>query len=196
MRFVLATANPGKIEEMRKILSDCNIEIVTRDDCGINVDIEESGTTFLENAVLKARAICEIAGLPAIADDSGLMVDSLDGGPGVCSSSYGGEKLSDEQRCAYLLNAMEGKEQKSAKFVCTIVCYFPDGKFISSEGECSGEIVPTPRGNGGFGYDPIFLVKGTGKTMAQLTPGEKNIISHRGQALRKFASALQERGYR
>ncbi|MCL2201739.1 MAG: RdgB/HAM1 family non-canonical purine NTP pyrophosphatase, partial [Oscillospiraceae bacterium] len=152
-----------------------------------------TGETFLENAMLKARAICNATGLPAIADDSGLMVYALDGAPGVYSSSYGGSMLTDGQRCEFLLSNMQNEKLRKAKFVCTIVCAFPDGNTLVSDGECLGEIISAPRGTGGFGYDPIFLVKELNKTMAELSSEEKNYISHRGKALRKFASLLRER---
>ena len=187
MRFVLATANPGKIREMREILAEFDIEVVDRKEIGIDIDIEETGSTFLENATLKARAICIASGLPAIADDSGLVVDALNGGPGVYSSSYGGENLTDSERCEYLLEIMKGKKQRSAKFVCIVVCMFPDGSLITAEGECLGEITAKPQGYYGFGYDPIFRVGGTDRTMAEMHPHEKNFLSHRNEALRNLA---------
>jgi len=196
MKFVLATANPGKIREMREVLSEFDIELVTREDLGINLDVDETGSTFSENAWLKAKAICEASGLPAIADDSGLMIDALDGGPGVYTSSFGGAELDNRQRCAFLLEKMRGVEHRSAKFVCTIVCLFPDGRAITAEGECPGEIADSLRGGEGFGYDPVFLARGSNKTMAELTPEDKHRLSHRGKALRKFAQVLEswERG--
>jgi len=194
MTFVLATANPGKVSEMREILSDVGFDVVSRDDIGIKIEVEESGHTFFENAMLKAQAICHASGLPAIADDSGLVVSALSGQPGVYSSSYGGAKLSDSERCAYLLKNMKDMEQRDAKFVCNIICFFPDGDYISSEGECLGEIISEQRGDNGFGYDPIFKVSGTDKTMAELTSDDKNKISHRGKALNKFVLSLRERG--
>ena len=194
MKFVLATANKGKISEMREILAARSIEGVSQAEVGLALEVEEIGTTFMENALLKAQAVCAASGLPAIADDSGLMVDALGGEPGVYSSSFGGEALSDSERYAYLLKKMENMEQRNAKFVSTIVCTFPDGEIISAEGECHGEILHAPRGSGGFGYDPVFLVKGTGKSMAELSPEEKNAVSHRGAALRAFVSLLEKRG--
>ncbi|MCL2401935.1 MAG: RdgB/HAM1 family non-canonical purine NTP pyrophosphatase [Oscillospiraceae bacterium] len=194
MKFVLATANKGKISEMREILAARSIEGVSQAEVGLALEVEEIGTTFMENALLKAQAVCAASGLPAIADDSGLMVDALGGEPGVYSSSFGGEALSDSERYAYLLKKMENMEQRDAKFVSTIVCTSPDGEIISAEGECHGEILHAPRGSGGFGYDPVFLVKGTGKSMAELSPEEKNAVSHRGAALRAFVSLLEKRG--
>ena len=192
MKFILATANMGKVREMRSVLSELGIDIVARDEVGVDIVVEETGSTFLENATLKAKAICDAAGLPAIADDSGLMVDALGGEPGVHSSSYGGEHLNSDERNAHLLDIMENVEQRSAKFVCTIVCAFPNGGTITSQGECLGEITRCPIGCGGFGYDPVFLPKGFQKTMAQLTPEEKNAISHRGKALRLLCSRIRD----
>jgi len=190
-KFVLATANPGKVIEMQKMLTDLNIKVLTRDELGITVNIEETGTTFLENATLKAKAICRISKLPSIADDSGLVVKALDGKPGVYSSSFGGESLTSAERCDYLLNQLKNMEQRDAKFVCTIVCSFPDGKFITATGECHGSISYKASGAGGFGYDPVFLPAGMDKTMAELCADEKNNISHRGKALRCFYDLLK-----
>jgi len=194
MRFVLATNNPGKLREMQEILPGFGIEFVTRKDMDLDIEIEETGTTFLENAMIKARAICALTGLPAIADDSGLIVDALGGEPGVYTSSFGGEGLSERERCDYLLHKLENAEQRSAKFVCTIVCVFPDGEYITAQGECCGRIAKAPAGSGGFGYDPVFVADGFSKTMAELTPEEKNKASHRGAALSKFAGLFLERG--
>jgi len=190
-KFVLATANPGKIKEMQELLTSLGIKIVTRESLGIDVKIEETGTTFFENASLKAKAICEISGLPSIADDSGLMVDALDGKPGVYSSSFGGESLSASERNNYLLSFLEKMEQRTAKFVCNIVCVFPSGDLLTTVGECIGEITHKPKGSNGFGYDPVFLPDGFNKTIAELTIAEKNLISHRGKALRFFYDKLK-----
>ena len=189
--FILATANPGKIREMQTLLSKLNITAITREDFGIDIEIEETGTTFLENATLKAEAICKISKLPSIADDSGLIVDALDGKPGVYSSSFGGEKLTAAERCDYLLRQMQNKEQRQAKFVSYIVCAFPDGKLLTETGECKGTITYKPAGNKGFGYDPVFLPEGMTKTMAELSSEDKNNISHRGKALNRFYKLLK-----
>ena len=191
MKFVLATANPGKIAEMHDILSQLGIDAVSREELGIHTEVDETGSTFYENALLKAEAICRLSELPAIADDSGLVVEALGGAPGVYSSSYGGELLDQEERCAYLLKKMEKMEQRSAKYVCSIVCAFPDGSIISAQGECCGEISRSQRGTCGFGYDPVFLVEGLDKTMAELLPEEKNALSHRGKALRALRALIQ-----
>ena len=188
--MILATANPGKIIEMREILMDFGVEVLSRRDIGIDIDIDETGASYTENALLKASAICIASGFPSIADDSGLEVKALGGEPGVCSSIYGGERLNDEERCSYLLKKMENREQRNAKFVCVIVCVYPDGRQFMAKGECNGEIVFSPRGTAGFGYDPIFLVNGTGRTMAELLPEEKNALSHRGTALRALRDLM------
>ena len=193
MIYALATANPGKIEEMLTILSEHNIELVTRNELGIEDEIEETGSTFIDNAIIKARAVCKLSGLPAIADDSGLVVESLGGEPGVFSSTYGGEELTPDERCAYLLKNMDNMEHRRAKFVCTIVCAFPDGGLLTAQGECTGRILTEKRGSGGFGYDPVFLPDGKDKSMAELSPEEKNTISHRGNALRTFSDVLRDR---
>jgi len=193
MKFVLATDNPGKIQEMREILPKLGIEFLTRRDVGIYVDVEETGTTFKENALLKANAICALSGLPSIADDSGLIVDALGGAPGVYTSSFGGNVLTDSERCEYLLERLKNTEMRRAKFVCTIVCVYPGGETISAQGECCGRIADAPAGSGGFGYDPVFIADGYDRTMAELSSEEKNALSHRGAALRYFSSLIKER---
>ena len=191
MKFVLATHNPGKLKEMADILSSLGVEVVSPSDLGVDVEVEETGATFAENAMLKARAICEASGLPAIADDSGLCVDALNGGPGVYSARYGGEGLDDAGRTRLLLENMRGQTTRAAHFACAIACVFPDGKTLTAEGRCDGAVAFAPMGTGGFGYDPVFLVPEKGKTFSQLTEAEKNAISHRGRALRDFAGKLE-----
>jgi XTP/dITP diphosphohydrolase len=190
LKYVLATSNPGKIAEMKEILAGFGIDAVTRKDLGIDIAVEETGTTFVENATIKAKSICSEAGIPAIADDSGLCIDALGGEPGVYSSSFGGEHLDDNGRCLYLLDLMSSVEQRGAKFVSTIVCAFPDGRLVTAQGECSGKIATRLRGTGGFGYDCVFIAEGYEKTMAQLRPEEKNAISHRGKALKEFSRLI------
>ena len=191
MKFVLATHNPGKLREMSAILGELGVEVVSPADVGITVDVEETGTTFAENAMLKAKAICAAAGLPAIADDSGLCVDALNGGPGVYSARYGGEGLDDKGRYMLLLNSMRGQTTRKAHFACAIACAFPNGDELTAQGQCDGAIAFAPMGEGGFGYDPVFLVPEKGKTFGQLTAEEKSTISHRGKALREFAKTLE-----
>ena len=191
MRFVLATHNPGKLREMGEILKDFGIEVVSPRDLGITVDVEETGATFAENAMLKAKAICQAAGLPAIADDSGLCVDALNGAPGVYSARYGGEGLDDRGRYMLLLSSLRGAPTRAAHFACAVACAFPNGDTLTAEGRCDGSIAYAPLGEGGFGYDPVFLLPGTGKTFGQLTQEEKSAVSHRGRALKDFAGKLE-----
>ena len=191
MRFVLATHNPGKLREMGEILKDLGIEVVSPKDLGITVDVEETGTTFAENAMLKAKTVCQAAGLPAIADDSGLCVDALNGAPGVYSARYGGEGLDDRGRYMLLLSSLRGAPTRAAHFACAVACAFPNGDTLTAEGRCDGSIAYAPLGEGGFGYDPVFLLPGTGKTFGQLSQEEKSAVSHRGKALKEFAGKLE-----
>ena len=188
MKFVLASKNPDKLQEMREILGQLGIEVISEAEAGVDVEVEETGSTFEENAVLKAKAVCKAAGLPAIADDSGLCVTALGGGPGVYSARYGGPGV-DSKRL--VLENLRGQMDRTAKFVCCVCCIFPDGGGIGARGECQGLIAYAPRGEGGFGYDPIFLVPETKKTFAQMTAEEKNAISHRGRALAAFQVKLE-----
>ena len=190
-KFVLATHNPGKLKEMSDILARFGVEVVSPGDLGITVDVEETGTTFAENAMLKAKAICAAAKLPAIADDSGLCVDALNGGPGVYSARYGGEGLDDKGRYTLLLNNMRGQTTRAAHFTCSIACAFPNGDTLTAEGRCDGTIAFAPMGEGVFGYDPVFFVPSLAKTFGQLTAEEKSTISHRGKALKSFAEKLE-----
>ena len=189
-QFVLATHNPGKLAEMKRILSGLGVEVISPAEAGVEVDVEETGTTFAENAMLKARAVCAAAGLPAIADDSGLCVDALNGGPGVYSARYGGEELDDRGRYMLLLECMRGQTTRAAHFSCAVACAFPNGDTLEAEGRCDGSIAFAPIGEGGFGYDPVFLAPGKGKTFGQLTAEEKAEISHRGKALAAFSEKL------
>ncbi|MEA4994492.1 MAG: RdgB/HAM1 family non-canonical purine NTP pyrophosphatase, partial [Oscillibacter sp.] len=156
-----------------------------------HVDVEETGETFAENAMLKAKAVCAAAGLPAIADDSGLCVDALNGGPGVYSARYGGPELDDRGREMLLLNSMRGVPTRSAHFETAVACAFPGGDTLTAAGRCEGAIAFAPIGSGGFGYDPVFLVPEEAKTFGQMTEEEKAEVSHRGKALRAFAEELR-----
>ena len=189
-KFVLATHNPGKLAEMKAILSGLGVEVISPAGAGVSVDVEETGATFAENAMLKAKAVCAAAGLPAIADDSGLCVNALNGGPGVYSARYGGEGLDDRGRCMLLLRSMRGQTTRAAHFTCSIACAFPNGDTLTAEGICQGAIAFAPIGDGGFGYDPVFLLPEKAKTFGQLTPEEKAAVSHRGRALAEFAGKL------
>ncbi|HJH62903.1 MAG TPA: XTP/dITP diphosphatase [Firmicutes bacterium] len=190
MKLVLASQNGKKLQEMAQILSQLGVEVCLQRDVGVNVEVEETGTTFEENARLKAQAVMEASGLPAIADDSGLCVDALGGAPGVYSARYGGPGLDDAGRCRLLLENLRG-QPRAAKFVSVITCCLPDGTVLTARGECPGTIAFTPMGEGGFGYDPVFFLPQLKKTFAQLSPEEKNAISHRGQALRAFQVELK-----
>ena len=192
MKLVLASQNKKKIKEMNEILSQLGVEVMSQADAGVNVDVEETGTTFEENSLLKASAVMQASGLPAIADDSGLCVDCLNGAPGVYSARYGGEGLDDSGRYKLLLENMRGQMPRTAKFVSVITCCFPNGDVITARGECPGTIAYAPMGEGGFGYDPVFFVPGLKKTFAQLTAEEKNAISHRGKALEIFKEKLED----
>ncbi len=190
MKLVLASRNPSKLKELREILSGLGVEVCSEADAGVDLEVEETGTTFEENSMLKARAVMEASGLPAVADDSGLCVDCLGGAPGVYSARYGGEGLDDAGRYRLLLDNMKGQTSRTAKFVSVITCCFPDGGVITARGECPGVIAEGPSGSGGFGYDPVFYFPELKKTFAQLTPEEKNRVSHRGRALAAFAEKL------
>ena len=181
MKFVLATHNPNKIREMGAILGQFGVEVVSPKELGITVDVEETGSTFAENAMLKAKAICELAKLPAIADDSGLCVDALNGGPGVYSARYGGEGLDDRGRYMLLLQTMRGQTTRAAHFTCAIACAFPNGDTHHRRGAgCPAPSLLPPWGRAAFGYDPVFFVPDKAKTFAQLTAGGKERRSPTG----------------
>ena len=186
MKVVLASHNQKKMVEMKAILSQMGVEVLSQAEVGVDLEPEETGTTFEENARIKAQAVMQATGLPAIADDSGLMVDALGGDPGVYSARYGGPGLDDTGRWQLLLKNMAGESNRACKCVSVICCAFPDGGEVMARGECPGILAQGPSGDGGFGYDPIFYLPQLGKTMAQLTPAEKNQISHRARALAGF----------
>ncbi len=191
MRYILASNNKGKLKEMKAILASLGADIISQSEAGLELEADETGKTFEENAIIKARAACEALHEPAIADDSGLAVEALGGAPGVYSARYGG-CTTDEERVNLLLKNLEGVKNRKAKFVSCIACVFPNGDAITARGECEGTITFLPRGEGGFGYDPVFELAGTEKTMAEISPEEKNAVSHRGRALRIFEMKLRE----
>ena len=191
MKLVLASKNAHKLVEMKDILSQLGVEVVLESEVGVDVDVEETGATFEENAYLKAHAVMEASGLPAIADDSGLCVDALNGAPGVYSARYGGPELDDAGRYKLLLENMRGQLDRRCKFVSAICCCFPNGDRVEARGECAGTLAYAPKGEDGFGYDPVFFVPGLKKTFAELSPEEKNAISHRGNALKAFREKLE-----
>ncbi len=180
MKFVIASRNKHKIEEFQRILAPLSIEVVS---CDL-AEVDETGTTFMENALLKAEAALKETGLPAISDDSGLCVNALGGEPGIYSARYAKEG----ERKKTVLKKLEDKEDRSAYFACAIACVFPNGDKILIEEKCDGTIATGCIGEGGFGYDPIFLVDG--KSFAQMTDKEKDSVSHRGKALRAFSKEL------
>ncbi len=191
MKLVLASKNKKKLVEMNDILSRLGVQVCSEAEAGVDVEVEETGTTFEENSLLKARTVMEASGMPAIADDSGLCVDALGGAPGVYSARYGGEGLDDTGRYRLLLENMRGQSPRTARFVSVITCCFPNGDVITARGECPGTIAFAPMGEGGFGYDPVFFLPERKKTFAQLTAEEKNEISHRGKALALFQEKLK-----
>ncbi len=192
VKLVLASKNEKKLVELRDILSRLGVQVCSEAEAGVDVEVEETGTTFEENSLLKARAVMQASGLPAVADDSGLCVDALNGAPGVYSARYGGEGLDDAGRTRLLLENMKGQMPRTARFVSVITCCFPNGDVISARGECEGTVAFAPQGEGGFGYDPVFFLPERKKTFAQLTAQEKNAISHRGRALEAFQAKLKE----
>ena len=192
MKFILASQNRHKLVEMQSILSAHGVEVVLQGDLGLHVEVEETGSSFAENAMLKAKAVMEASGLPAIADDSGVCVDALSGAPGIYSARYGGPELDDVGRYQLLLSNMRGAANRAAHFTSAIACIFPHGDTIEAEGICPGTIAYAPQGDGGFGYDPVFFLPQLRKTYAQLTPEEKAAVSHRGKALEVFDRKLRE----
>ena len=193
MKVILASQNQHKLVELSAILSQLGFEIALESEYGLHVDVDETGTTFEENSLLKAEAVMKASGMPVLADDSGLMVDALDGAPGVYSARYG-HKSSDAERIAYLLENLKDvpAERRTAKFVCVITCRWPDGRRIVARGECPGQILFAPKGTGGFGYDPVFYLPELGMTYAELPSEQKNAISHRARALQDFCRKYQE----
>ncbi len=190
--FLIATHNMKKRDEVYRILSPLGIDVKTAEQAGVEIsDVDETGETFYENALLKAESGCRETGMPCIADDSGLAVDYLAGAPGVYSARFSGVHGDDEANNSKLLKLLADlpPEERKAKFISVVCCVFPNGDIVTARGECQGYIGYEPVGNGGFGYDPIFMVNG--KSVAQLSPEEKDGISHRGNALRKLAAELK-----
>ena len=193
MKVILASKNPHKLTELSVILSQHGFEIALESEYGLDIDVDETGTTFEENSLLKAEAVMKASGLPVLADDSGLMVDALDGAPGVYSARYG-HKSSDGERTAFLLENMKDvpDDKRTAKFVCVITCLWPDGRKIVARGECPGVITHEVHGENGFGYDPVFYLPELGMTYAELPSEQKNAISHRARALQDFCRKYQQ----
>ena len=190
MRLIVASNNSNKLREFREILGE-RFDIVSMHEAGIDADIEENGTTFEENALIKAKSAAEFTGLPALADDSGLCVDALDGAPGIYSARYC--EGTDEDRNAFLLKNMQDKENRACRFVCAIACVLADGETLTVRGECEGTLLRENHGAGGFGYDPLFYVEKYGCTFGELSAEVKNTISHRANALNKLKEALKDK---
>ena len=194
-KLLIATRNVDKLRELKDLLGDVAFDLVSLNDLGIDVEVEETGDTFEENAALKGVTYARLSGLPTLADDSGLEVDALGGEPGVRSARYAGDDATDADRIAFLLRKLENvpQERWSARFRCVIALSWPGEPIEFHPGACEGEIVPEPRGSNGFGYDPVFLVTQMNRTMAELTADEKNGISHRSVAAQSAAKALKNR---
>ena len=198
MKVVLASKNPHKLVEISKITEKFGFELVLQSELGIDIDVEETGTTFEENSFIKAEAVMKASGLSALADDSGIAVDALNGEPGVYSARYGfDDTLDDWGRLELLLKNTEHVPdgQRQAQFVCVITMVTPEGKTIQARGEIHGELLRAPVGKNGFGYDPIFYYPPMGMSTAEMAPEDKNRVSHRGNALRVFYDKLKEAGY-
>jgi len=193
MKLVLASDNAHKLTEFRELFRTMDVELLSKAESGFSDEVEETGRTFEENAFIKAEAVMRATGLAAVADDSGLCVDALGGAPGVLSARYTGDHGdSDADRYRLVLKNLAGVEDRTARFVCALCCVFPNGDVIRARGECPGRILTEPRGEGGFGYDPIFRPDGCSGSMAELTMDEKNALSHRGRALKLFKTEWEK----
>lgn len=190
--LVIATRNSGKTSEIRAILDGYPVEIKNLDDFGPIPEIDEDGTTFEENAYKKASFAARVLGFPTLADDSGLSVAALDGAPGIYSARFAGPDATDEQRCRLLLKKLENAPDRSAAFECAISIALPTGQALTYEGRCEGVITEKPSGQSGFGYDPVFFYPPAGKTFAQMSPDEKNRVSHRGRALEELKTEFDK----
>ena len=193
MKIILASNNKNKMREFRELLAGTDAEPISQRDAGCDFEVDETGTTFEENAFLKADAVLKATGCIAVADDSGLVVDALNGEPGIYSARYGfGHDASDAERNRYLLGKLGNEKNRRARFVCCVCCCLPDGNTITARGECEGEILDAPRGSNGFGYDPVFYLPERKMTYAELPSEEKNAISHRARALQDFCRKYQQ----
>ena len=192
MKLIIASNNAHKLTEMKAILSPFFDDVQSMREAGIEHETVEDGTTFMENAVKKASELAEISGQAAIADDSGICVDALGGAPGIYSARFSGVHGDDKANNRLLLEKLEGVENRAAHYTCAIALCWPDGKMLTAEDYLFGEIAHDEKGTGGFGYDPLFLLPERGLRTAELGPGEKNAISHRGKALRKLVKLLEE----
>ena len=193
--LLIATRNAGKLEEISRLIAGASIQTVSLADVGVDREVDETGETFEANSTLKASTYARLSGLPTLADDSGLEVDALGGEPGVRSSRYAGDDATDADRVAFLLGRLqnEGRGPWRARFRCVIAIAWRHDDVELHAGVCEGVVIDTPRGSNGFGYDPVFLIPDLGRTMAELSPAEKNRVSLRGMAVRKAAAALRSR---
>ncbi len=191
MKAILASHNPGKLKEMQLWLEPLGIELVLESELGLDIEVEEIGRTFEENSLLKAATVARATRMAAIADDSGLCVDALDGAPGILTARYGGERLTDQERYQLLLENMKGQMTRAAKFVSVVTMVFPNADYVSGKGELFGAIAYAPMGAGGFGYDPVFFVTNRHKTLAQMTMRERQACSHRAAAIRDLTVKLE-----
>jgi len=189
---ILASRNAGKIKEFKILLRDLVKRLTSLCDLDSVSDIIENGNSYSENALKKARSICILTNKIALADDSGLEVEALDGKPGIFSSRYAGDRASDEENIEKLLSELVNKRNRKARFVCSVALVFPDGREVIAEGKCEGLILAEPRGVSGFGFDPVFFLSNLNKTMAELTLSEKNEISHRAHAVRELKKLLRK----
>lgn len=195
MQIIAATHNKGKMAEISALLKDHDIDIISWDDAGLgDLEIDENGKSCEENSFIKAKAICDLKGMPALADDTGLFVDALDGEPGIYAARYAGEQCSDKDNRAKLLKKLEGVplEKRGASFVTVATIVYPDGRVLAARGECPGYIAEEEKGERGFGYDSIFVPEGHDKTFAELPADYKNSLSHRHKALTKLEEMLKE----
>lgn len=194
-KLIAATKNRGKLKEITEILADFPFKVLSMEQAGIDMDIEENGSTFEENALIKAKTVSKAVGKIVLADDSGLVVDYLDGAPGIYSSRFAGEGASDEDRNNKLLRLLDGipYNRRTARFVCAVAVVFPDGSCFTVKGICEGYIGNKPAGINGFGYDPLFYISEYGKTIAELDSETKNSISHRGKAFKMMVEELKNK---
>lgn len=193
-RIIIATSNEGKMKEFRALLSHKDVEIVSMKEAGIDIDIDENGTTFEENAAIKAKTVCDYSGCLCLSDDSGLVIDYLGGEPGIYSARYLGHDTPYEEKNRIIIDRLKGvpEENRTARFVCAVAAAFPDGRVLTVKDTFEGRIADEPAGCGGFGYDPIFFFPPASMTSAEMTAEEKNAVSHRGKALRKMVALLEK----
>ena len=194
MKVVAATNNANKVREFGEILADLGIEVISMQSIGINIEIPETGTTFAENALIKAKAVAGLCNYPVLADDSGLCVDAMDGAPGLYSARFGGENLDDAGKRKLLLEKMKGEENRNAYFISSLAFLMPNGELITAEDRVYGTITEEEIGTAGFGYDPIFFCDEIGKCFGVATPMEKDSVSHRGRALKNLYKKIKDRG--